>query len=203
MKFARHNLLWKSLVTLPILYLLLAHSVCWAQSSQMSAEEQREAAVEAFEEADEAFAEQVKAATGLPFPVYIAVLFLPPILGVFILCMGAQRRLRDKQELYKPTRLAETLGEDEKKSDQPRRPGRMAPQMSEDAKSALTLSIIGCFTLGILGLVGMLKGLSAKKKIAADRRLEGDGVALAAIIVGAGSMLMWVVIVIGILFAVL
>jgi predicted RNA-binding Zn-ribbon protein involved in translation (DUF1610 family) len=58
-------------------------------------------------------------------------------------------------------------------------------QTSAEAKEALRYAIIGIFCFGfILGPLAIIRGTSAKKTIAQNPRLEGEGIATAAQIIG-------------------
>jgi hypothetical protein len=57
-------------------------------------------------------------------------------------------------------------------------------------KQALTISIVGFFCCGIiLGPIGIYKGIDALNQIKANPQLPGHGMAIAAIVVGAISLL--------------
>lgn len=59
------------------------------------------------------------------------------------------------------------------------------PSAAKDAQTAMICSIIGLVCFGIiLGPIGLIKGLGAKKKMAATGNFEGQGMATAAIIIG-------------------
>jgi hypothetical protein len=175
MKYAQSDLLKKSLLLLLVLCLTMACSTAFAQESDD----------DAVSPEDAEFTEGIKTATGLPFPFFIAVVFLPTGIGIFVLCMSADRRVRDKEEEYKPTRLAETLGGEQQIAPQGGAPARMAGgKQCKEAKSALTLGIVAFLFIPILGIPAILTGLKAKKLIAQDRRLTGEGAALAGIILG-------------------
>lgn len=127
-----------------------------------------------------------------PFPAFMAILFLPPAMGLTVIAvLRANRRERDKVKAYKPTKLAEM--KDEAAPEKRARPERRGPEVSPEAKAALNISIIGIFLFGLPGLFGMLKGMAAKKQIAKDRRLTGEGTATAAILVGILAMLLWLI----------
>jgi len=178
MKYAQSDLLKKSFVLLAILCLTLACSTAFAQDSGENDGESEE---------EVAFTEGIKEATGLPFPFFIAIVFLPPGIGIFVLCMSADRRVRDKEEEYRPTRLAETLEGGEQIAPQggPTRIGGAQP--CKEAKQALTYGIIGLF-FPPLGVLAIMTSLKAKKLIASDRRLTGEGNALAGIILGSADI---------------
>jgi hypothetical protein len=65
-------------------------------------------------------------------------------------------------------------------------PGAMGgPSAAKDAQTAMICSIVGLVCFGIiLGPIGLIKGLNAKKKMAATGNFEGQGMATAAIIIG-------------------
>jgi hypothetical protein len=70
------------------------------------------------------------------------------------------------------------------------------------AIASLVCGIISLFILGpILGVVAIVLGVMARKEIAADPGLEGEGMALAGIITGAiGAVLAIVLIAAGVTF---
>ena|SRR5215207_5482307 len=62
-----------------------------------------------------------------------------------------------------------------------------------EAKEALKYAIIGIFCLGIiLGPIAIWKGSSAKRQIAADPRLGGEGLATAAQVIGGIEILLFI-----------
>jgi len=63
----------------------------------------------------------------------------------------------------------------------------------DEANAALKYSLIGMFCFGfVLGPVGIVKAVKARKLIADDPRLLGWGKALAAIVIGALDVLWWI-----------
>ncbi len=55
----------------------------------------------------------------------------------------------------------------------------------KDAQNAMICSLVGLVCLGIiLGTIGLIQGLNAKKKMAASGNFDGQGMATAAIVVG-------------------
>jgi hypothetical protein len=55
----------------------------------------------------------------------------------------------------------------------------------DEARTAMIVSIIGIFCVGIiLGPVGIVLGLGAKRNMRASGNLEGDGMATAAVVIG-------------------
>lgn len=64
-------------------------------------------------------------------------------------------------------------------------------QTSAEAKEALRFAIIGLFCFGfILGPLAIIRGTAAKKTIAQNPRLEGEGLATAAQIIGGIEILL-------------
>lgn len=62
-----------------------------------------------------------------------------------------------------------------------------------EAKEALRLAIIGMFCFGVvLGPIAIVKGANAKRTIAMDPRLGGEGIATAAQVLGAIELLLFV-----------
>ena len=114
-------------------------------------------------------------------------------LGVFVVCRGAHRKERARPEQYEKISLIDR-GDSEKADTQEKRQGvKRAKQECKEAKAALTMSIVGVFIPGV-GVVGLLQGIKAKKIVSQDRRLSGEEKALGAIIVGAASLAIWLLI---------
>jgi hypothetical protein len=66
-------------------------------------------------------------------------------------------------------------------------------ETSAEAKEALRFAIIGLFCFGIvLGPLAIIRGTAAKKTIAMNPRLEGEGLATAAQIIGGIEVLLFV-----------
>jgi hypothetical protein len=62
------------------------------------------------------------------------------------------------------------------------------------ADEAFKYAIIGIFCFGVfLGPMAVVKGLKAKKEIAADPQLTGEGKATAAIIIGSLDAILWLI----------
>jgi hypothetical protein len=72
-------------------------------------------------------------------------------------------------------------------------PGGVAgPNYAKDAQTAMICSIIGIVCLGIiLGPIGLIKGLNAKKGMAATGNFQGQGMATAAIVIGIIDILLF------------
>jgi len=69
-----------------------------------------------------------------------------------------------------------------------------ATEPCPEAAEALKYAIISIFCFGvILGPVAISKALKAKKLIAANPNLTGEGKANAAIIIGVVALVMWVI----------
>jgi len=66
-------------------------------------------------------------------------------------------------------------------------------KLCPEAKNALILSLVGLICFGIiLEPLALVKAFKAKKNIAADPSLTGDGMATAAIVVASIGLILWV-----------
>lgn len=62
---------------------------------------------------------------------------------------------------------------------------RQGQSYADEARTAMIVSIIGIFCFGIiLGPIGLVLGLSAKRNMRASGNMEGEGMATAAIVIG-------------------
>jgi hypothetical protein len=64
----------------------------------------------------------------------------------------------------------------------------------KEAKDALIMAILGLFCFGIiLGPVAIVKASKAKKMIARDPALGGEGMATAAMVIGVIVLVLWII----------
>ena len=157
----------------------------WAQEDDEDYEEDYEND-EGYGEEDEASESTEKAKDDKP-PMFVgpyALVIACVGLGVWVLCRPS-RREGPKETAWLPSGLlgsGDAEGEAKKKG-----PAARGKEVCPQAKTALNISIAGIVpVLGLLlGGLGLFKSIQAKKLIAENRRLTGDGLALAGIIVGA------------------
>jgi hypothetical protein len=114
-------------------------------------------------------------------------------LGMFVVCRGARRKERAHPEQYEKVSLIDRGDPDKAVAQEKRHGVRRTKQESKEAKTALTISIVGLFIPGVC-IVGLLQGMKARKLISQDRRLSGDEKALGAVIVGALGIPVWLLI---------
>ena len=114
-------------------------------------------------------------------------------LGMFVVCRSARRKERARPEQYEKISLIDR-GDAEKAVAVEKRHGvKLAKQECKEAKTALTMSIVGVFIVPMC-VVGLLQGVKARKLISQDRRLSGDDKALGAIIVAVVGLAIWLLI---------
>jgi len=137
-----------------------------------------------------------------PYLLSYTLVILGVGLGMMVICRSSRRKDRAKSEVMAAGLTPEQLKASAAKSKAPAGPVRRGKEMSEDAKSALTLAIAAA-VLPVLGLLlgpfALWKAMQAKKKIQSDARLTGEGIALAGMVVGGiaiGVGLLWVIILI-------
>ena len=113
-------------------------------------------------------------------------------LGTMVVCRSARRKDRAKPEQYEKISLIDR-GDAEAAVAQKKRGGiQRAKQECKEAKTALIMSIVGLVICAPVCIVGLIQGMKARKLIAGDRRLSGDGQALAAIVISAIGLFLWV-----------
>ena len=123
-------------------------------------------------------------------------------LGMFIVCRGARRRDRARPEQYEKISLIDRGDAEEAVAQEKRHGIKRAKQECKEAKTALTMSIVGVFIVPMC-VVGLMQGIKARKLISQDRRLSGDDKALGAIIVAAVGLAIWLLIGLFVLLALL
>lgn len=69
----------------------------------------------------------------------------------------------------------------------------MPTQTCPEATQSLIFSLLGFFCCGLLAIVGIVKGIQAKKIIAANPYMEGAGVATAGVVIGIVSLVFQVI----------
>lgn len=114
--------------------------------------------------------------------------------GTFLACRSAGRHAPKEKRRKMPS--AHVGGDDadgEKKKDGP---ASRTKQVSQEAKTALTISIAGIVpVVGLfIGGFGLWKSIQAKKIVARNKLLSGEGIALAGIIVGAVMIVVQIVV---------
>lgn len=116
----------------------------------------------------------------MPYALVIACVGL----GVMLVCRSANRHELTKK--WKPVGLLGAREGDGEGDDQAG-PASRTKQVSKEAQTALTISIAGVIpVVGIfIAAFGLVKSLQAKKAIAQNKLLAGEGVALSGIIVAA------------------
>jgi len=114
-------------------------------------------------------------------------------LGMFIVCRGARRKERARPEQYEKISLIDRGDADEAVAEEKRHGIKRAKQECKEAKTALTMSIVGVFIVPMC-VVGLMQGIKARKLISQDRRLSGDDKALGAIIVAVVGLAIWLLI---------
>jgi len=129
----------------------------------------------------------------LPYALVIACVGL----GTLLVCRSANRHSLTKK--WKPSGLFGARGGEEegKKAG----PAPRTRQVSKDAQTGLYVSIAGLVpVVGLfLAAFGLWKSVQAKKSIAQNRLLSGEGTALAGIIVGAIMIVVQIVVTVVIL----
>ena len=113
-------------------------------------------------------------------------------LGMMVVCRSARRKERAKPEQYDKISLIDRGDGEEAVAQEKRRGIQRAKQECKEAKTALIVSIVGLVICVPLCIIGLIQGIKARKRIAGDRRLSGDGQALAAIIISAIGLFLWV-----------
>ncbi len=151
--------------------------------------------------------EEKKEDAGAPQPYllpYVLVL-LSVGLGMMIICRPSYREDRTKKEALPGSITAEQLHGKQKKA-MPSQGPRRTKQVSPEAKSALTLAIVGA-VLPVLGLLlgpfAFYKASQARQAIKRNPRLTGDNFAVAGMIVGGVAVLtglVWLIILGSLLF---
>lgn len=146
-----------------------------------------------------------EAARPAPFLVPYALVILSIGLGMMVLCRSSRRQDRAKSEALPAGLTPEQLRAGTKPK-APAGPVRRGKEMSEEAKSALTVAIVGVVlpVLGLLlGAFALWKSLQAKKHIKENPRLTGENVAMAGMIVGGVAIavgLIWLIVLIAKVF---
>ena len=134
-----------------------------------------------------------KSSGGVAWVLPYAFVILCIGLGVFVVCRSARRKERAKPEQYEKVSLIDR-GDGEKAVAVEKRHGIMrTKQECKEAKTALTMSIVGVFIVPMC-VVGLLQGIKARKLISQDRRLSGEDKALGAIIVAVVGLAIWLLI---------
>ena len=114
-------------------------------------------------------------------------------LGMFIVCRSARRKERARPEQYEKISLIDRGDADEAVAQEKRHGIKRAKQECKEAKTALTMSIVGVFIVPMC-VVGLIQGIKARKLISQDRRLSGDDKAVGAIIVAVVGLAIWLLI---------
>ncbi len=123
-------------------------------------------------------------------------------LAMFIVCRSARRKDRARPESYDKVSLIDREDGEAAVAEEKRHGIRRTKQESKEAKSALTMSIVGIFIVPLC-VVGLIQGIKARKLIAQDRRLSGEEKALGAIIVSVVGLALWLLIFVGVLVTML
>ena len=134
-----------------------------------------------------------KEASGPSWVLPYAFVILCVGLGMFVVCRSARRKERARPEDYEKTSLLERGDAGKGVIQEKRRGLQRSKQECKDAKTALTMSIIGVFIVPMC-VVGLIQGIKARKLISQDRRLSGDEKALGAIIVALAGLGIWLLI---------
>jgi len=168
-----------------------APSLAWAQEDEEEEEE---------EEYDDGGAAGAtgKAAEKKP-PKYVAPYALVIVcvgMGVWLICRPS-RRAGPKQTAWLPS----VTGKGDAEAGEKKGPARRGKELCQEAKTGLNMAIAGI--IPFVGILGIWKSIQAKKIISQNRRLTGEGMALAGIIVGAVTVVIWVVILVIVLAKVL
>ncbi len=114
-------------------------------------------------------------------------------LGMFVVCRSARRKDRAKPEPYDKISLLDREDGEAAVAQEKRHGIQRTKQESKEAKSALTMSIVGIFIVPMC-VVGLIQGIKARKLIAQDRRLSGEDKAFTAIIVSVVGLALWLLI---------
>jgi len=116
-----------------------------------------------------------------PYVLPYALVILCVGLGVFLVCRSANRHAPTKK--WAPTGLLQARGDEEAGAKEG--PAPRTKELCKDAQTGLILAITGLIpAVGIFtGAFGLWKSVKAKKMIAQNRLLRGEGMALAGIII--------------------
>jgi len=189
-----HAFWWRlSLLALTAVLLAGPPSLCPAPRAAWAQDEDEEEAEEEAGEGAAAKAEEKKP------PKYVAPYALVIVcvgVGVWLICRPS-RRAGPKQTAWLPSITGKEGTEaGQKKGHVPR-----GKELCQEAKTGLNMAIAGI--IPFVGILGIWKSVQAKKLISQNRRLTGEGRALAGIIVGTVTVVIWVVVVVVVLAKVL
>lgn len=125
-------------------------------------------------------------------------------LGMFVVCRSARRKDRAKPESYEKISLIDRGDADEAVAEEKRHGVQRTKRECKEAKSAMIMSIVGLIICAPLCIFSLIQGLKARKMIAGDRRLSGDGQALAAVVIsaiGIANGVLWIFIAIAVMMS--
>ena len=113
-------------------------------------------------------------------------------LGLVLVCRSSNRQSRAGPEQYAKVSFMDR--EDAEKAVATAKRGglKRVAEPCKEATNALIMASVGLVICAILCPMGLIKGLQAKKMIAQNPRLTGEGQAMAAIVVGGIGTALWI-----------